>query len=92
MITINIDQDRLDKVLAFENAIRAEQKPPLPAFTQEEFVEQWVNVIVDRKLAQADATASGRVAEAFAKATDKEKQDVKKLLKLENEKPETPKP
>jgi hypothetical protein len=90
MITINIDQARLDKALAFENAKRAEENPPQPPFTQEEFVEQWVNVIIDRKLSQADATVVVKITEAFAKATDEEKQAVKEVLKLDKAAGEAP--
>ena len=82
MITINIDQDRLDRARSFENSGRAAQDPPLPAFSQEEFVEQMVNAVIDRKLSQADATAADEVAAAFTNATEEKKQEVKEILDL----------
>lgn len=81
-MTINLDQGKVDKALAFVNEERAATKPPQTALTAEQWVEERFGRILDNTVSQANAVAANKIVEAFSNASKDDQDQVKALLKI----------
>ena len=90
MISIDLDQGKLDAAIEFLNKKRAADNPPLPPFTAQGWVELRMNRILESTLIEAKITDANTISAAFTAASKDDQDKIKELLKLDKAAGELP--